>query len=239
MVGAGGFGTSIAFHLAARGAEVALVDRSTAALRDVRDGGRDRDAGAPDRGRHAARAGQPGGAESTWRTTTGRALAYHQAGSIKVARTAGARADPAGRDRVRPPARRGDRPARAGRGDAARAVAAMSATRRRCRSSGTTSTSSRPTCRGSTWRPARERGVQVAEGVDRHRPRDRRRRRHRRRDRRPAPSTRRPSCWRPGPGRRRSPRPLGAALPVVAGPARAVRDRPDRRHRRGARRTCA
>ena len=86
VVGAGGFGTSIAFHLARRGVTVALLDRSAAASETT--------------AMAAGIAMQVHPTEAASRlaldsmamveglaATTGRALSYQQAGSIKVART--------------------------------------------------------------------------------------------------------------------------------------------------------
>jgi glycine/D-amino acid oxidase-like deaminating enzyme len=87
VVGAGGFGTSIAFHLARRGAGVVLLDRSAAASETT--------------AMAAGIAMQIHPTEAASRLaldslelleglagTTGRRLDYEQAGSIKVARTA-------------------------------------------------------------------------------------------------------------------------------------------------------
>ena len=87
VVGAGGFGTSIAFHLAARGAEVALVDRSPAASEtSAMAAGIAMQVHPTEAGTRLALASLA--ALTGLQATTGRALAYHQAGSIKVARTA-------------------------------------------------------------------------------------------------------------------------------------------------------
>lgn len=87
VVGAGGFGTSIAFHLASRGAGVVLLDRSAAVSETT--------------AMAAGIAMQVHPTEAASRlaldsmamvealaATTGRALDYQRAGSIKVARTA-------------------------------------------------------------------------------------------------------------------------------------------------------
>lgn len=86
MVGAGGFGTSIAFHLAARGAAVVLVDRA-AALSET-----SAMAAGIAMQVHPTEAGSRLALESLAMVedlpaATGRRLAYQQAGSIKVART--------------------------------------------------------------------------------------------------------------------------------------------------------
>jgi glycine/D-amino acid oxidase-like deaminating enzyme len=87
VVGAGGFGTSIAFHLAARGVDVALVDRSPAGSEtSAMAAGIAMQVHPTEAGTRLALASLAAliGLEEA----TGRRLAYQQAGSIKVARTA-------------------------------------------------------------------------------------------------------------------------------------------------------
>ncbi len=88
VVGAGGFGTSIAFHLARRGAGVLLLDRSAAAS------GTTAMAAGIAMQVHPTEAASRLALDSlamieALAATAGRALLYHQAGSIKVARTPG------------------------------------------------------------------------------------------------------------------------------------------------------
>jgi glycine/D-amino acid oxidase-like deaminating enzyme len=86
VVGAGGFGTSIAFHLARLGAGVLLLDRSAAASETTAM------AAGIAMQVHPTEAASRLALDSLamieqLKATTGRALAYHRAGSIKVART--------------------------------------------------------------------------------------------------------------------------------------------------------
>jgi glycine/D-amino acid oxidase-like deaminating enzyme len=86
VVGAGGFGTSIAFHLARRGATVVLLDRSAAASETSAM------AAGIAMQIHPTEAASRLALDSlamveNLAATTGRALDYQQAGSIKVART--------------------------------------------------------------------------------------------------------------------------------------------------------
>jgi 4-methylaminobutanoate oxidase (formaldehyde-forming) len=86
VVGAGGFGTSIAFHLAAGGADVVLVDRSAAVTEtSAMAAGIAMQVHPTEAASRLAIASLA--ALVDLRPLTGRALAYHQAGSIKVART--------------------------------------------------------------------------------------------------------------------------------------------------------
>jgi glycine/D-amino acid oxidase-like deaminating enzyme len=87
VVGAGGFGTSIAFHLARRGAAVLLLDRSAAASETTAM------AAGIAMQVHPTEAASRLALDSLalvegLKETTGRRLTYQQAGSIKVARTA-------------------------------------------------------------------------------------------------------------------------------------------------------
>src|SRR3954469_3414432 len=87
VVGAGGFGTSIAFHLAARGAAVVLLDRSKAGSEtSAMAAGIAMQVHPTEAGTRLALASLSALRELGERT--GFALAYEQAGSIKVARTA-------------------------------------------------------------------------------------------------------------------------------------------------------
>src|SRR6478609_1619343 len=86
VIGAGGFGTSIAFHLAAVGADVVLIDRSPAVTEtSAMAAGIAMQVHPTEAGSRLAIASLA--ALVDLRTSTGRALAYQQAGSIKVART--------------------------------------------------------------------------------------------------------------------------------------------------------
>jgi glycine/D-amino acid oxidase-like deaminating enzyme len=87
VVGAGGFGTSIAFHLAAGGADVVLVDRAAAVTEtSAMAAGIAMQVHPTEAASRLAIASLA--ALVDLRPSTGRALAYVQAGSIKVARTA-------------------------------------------------------------------------------------------------------------------------------------------------------
>ena len=233
VVGAGGFGTSIAFHLAARGADVVLIDRSpavsetSAMAAGIAMQVHPTEAGEPARNRQPGRAGRPADDAPGARSPTSRPAASRSRARRSTRGSCATRSRSAAGSAWR--STRSSRPRRCGsrRGCGATTPTAVSIVR------------ARPALRAG--RPAAplpggrraSAASRLVEGVAVTGARDGRRRRHRRRDRRPVAIHARHRRAR---GRRLDGGARGGRRRSAAGrgrPPRAVRDRPDRRHRRG------